>query len=105
MLYVALGRNVGDVPMSFDDFYRFESAVVGVVADCQNVGEPDTVARGVSRFGDMREETCVLVWFDLNVLGAHTERALGDVARKFGQESIAYSLSKTFFTDGIDNTV
>ena len=104
MLYVALGRNVGDKPMDDVTWAMFVADVAETVRLSERVGQPDTRAFGTSRFGDMEEETCVLVWFDKNTIHQGTEDALGGLAKFYGQESIAYSLSETFFVQGVDKT-
>lgn len=102
MLYVALGRNVGDVPMSNDDWTNFVGTVSNVVQNCELLPSPDTVAYGNSNFNGDDEETCVLVWFDKNskLLG-DTIGALTEVAEIYGQEAIAYTVAPTEFTGGI----
>lgn len=103
MLYVALGRNVGDAPMDDVTWSMFVADVVETVRLSERVGQPDTRAFGTSSFEGVEEETCVLVWFDKNTIHQGTEDALGGMAKFYGQKSIAYSLSKTFFTEGVDN--
>ena len=53
MLYIAIGRNVGDEPMYDVLFEKFRRQVADTIEECEYVGQPDTVARGNSRFGDM----------------------------------------------------
>ncbi|NBR25671.1 MAG: hypothetical protein EBU08_18195 [Micrococcales bacterium] len=102
MLYVALGRNVGDVPMSDDEWEKFRIAVCNVIFDLETHTDPDTVAFGKSRYGAMEEETCVLVWFDRGqALRKETLLALNPVAIRYGQECIAYSVSDTQYVEGI----
>lgn len=101
MLYVSIGRNVGEVPMSDDKWAEFQNEV----ADCierEVYVSPDTIAHGNSRYGSMREETCVMVWFDVNShLFDVTLMELEEVAVKYGQECIAWSVSMTEFIDGV----
>jgi hypothetical protein len=96
MLYVALGRNVGDEPMPEEEFGFMRNEVVGLF------GSPDTVAYGNSSWAGDVEETCVLVWFDrLAVLSQDEVRRLGDIARAYEQEAIAYSVSVPEFVEGV----
>lgn len=107
MLYVALGRNRGDVSnmrLSDVDWALFVSDVVETVRLSERVGLPDTTAFGESSFGGVPEETCVLVWFDVNTFSGALDEALGVVAKHYGQKSIAYSVSETFFAQGIDKS-
>lgn len=100
MLYLAIGRNVEDTPMSLQDWVSFRTDVQTVMFDCERQVDADTKALGESNFGGMPEETFVLVWFDINQdLSEVTKRELSKVARKYGQESIAYSVSVTNFVE------
>lgn len=103
MLYIAFGKNVGESPMPVSSFIEFAEAVENVVITYEGLTYADTWAEGQSRYGEMREETGVFVWFDKSDdLREITVKALGDVARKFGQESIAWSVAgETRFTEGV----
>lgn len=102
MLYVALGRNVGDVPMSTVDWEQFRIHVIDEIFHLETHTDPDTVAYGESRYGAMKEDTCVLVWFDFTEqLGKETLLALSKVAVHYGQECIAYSVSDTQYVQGV----
>jgi hypothetical protein len=102
MLYVALGRNVGDKPMATAVWNNFVANVTQDIEECEGLAMPDTVAYGKSRYGSMLEETCVLVWFDKNSsLRLLTEQVLSTTAIEFGQESIAWSVSVTEFVEGV----
>lgn len=101
MLYVALGRNVDDKPMALDRWEEFQGRVVSAIYT-ETFVDPDTKAYGNSRYGSMREETCVMVWFDVNSkLSALTVEYLRLIAVEFGQESIAWSVSAPEFVEGI----
>lgn len=102
MLYVALGRNIGDIPMADNYWANFVETVTNVIQNCELLPKPDTVAYGESNFNGDGEETCVLVWFDKNsnLLG-DTIGALTQVAEIYEQESIAYTVAVTEFTGGI----
>jgi hypothetical protein len=101
MLYVALGRNVGDKPMELYKWEEFQKRVVNAIYT-ETFVDPDTVAYGNSRYGSMREETCVMVWFDVNAkLCALTLAYLKLIAQEFGQEAIAWSVSVTEFVEGV----
>lgn len=99
MLYIAIGRNAGKFPMTTEDWGNFQYQVRGAISS--SYGSPDTVAHGVSSYEDMPEDTCVFVWFDVNDLSAHLEIRLGAIAKYFGQDSIAWSVSETRFTSGV----
>ena len=102
MLYIALGRNIGEVPMGHDKWIQFAESVENIVIMGENLTYADTWATGESRYGDMPEETGVFVWFDKNSdLKQDTKDALGEIAKQFGQESIAYSVSVTNFIEGV----
>lgn len=102
MLYVSIGRNVGDKPMATAVWNNFVANVTQDIEECEGVGMPDTVAYGKSRFGLMYEETCVLVWFDKNSpLRKDTLGVLEATAIEFGQEAIAWSVSVTEFVEGV----
>jgi hypothetical protein len=103
MLYVALGRNVGDVPMSTQSWEQFRLDVVNEIFYGDTFTEPDTIAFGESRYGAMKEDTCVLVWFDRGqALSVKTREALTKVALHYGQECIAYSVSDTQYVMGVE---
>ena len=99
MLYVAIGRNVGDTPMSDADWSGYTRAVLDVIE--ARYGKVDTVAEGESRYGDTAEQTRVLVWFDVYAVAGSVQERLGAIAREYEQESIAYSVADTVFIDGI----
>lgn len=102
MLYVALGRNVGDVPMSDNDWDAFRLDVANEIYYNETHTDPDTVAFGGSRYGSMIEDTCVLVWFDFTEqFSVETRDALTKVAVRYGQECIAYSVSETQYVQGV----
>lgn len=102
MLYVALGRNVGDVPMSTQAWEQFRLDVCTLIFDFETFTDPDTVAFGESRYGAMKEDTCVLVWFDRGQqLSSETLFNLTKVAVRYGQECIAYSVSDTQYVRGV----
>jgi hypothetical protein len=102
MLYVALGRNVGDVPMSTQAWEQFRLDVCDVIFDHETFTDPDTVAYGESRYGAMKEDTCVLVWFDRGQKPSEeTRMMLSKVAVRYGQECIAYSVSDTQYVQGV----
>lgn len=102
MLYVSVGRNVGDVPMGDSDWHNFVDTVSNVVVNYERVSNPDTKAFGVSNWGGVSEETCVMVWFDIcSELRGETIGELTEVARMYGQEAIAWSVSETNFTEGV----
>ena len=101
MLYVAIGRNIGEVPMSDFMWQKFQDLVVHAITDNEWVAL-DTRTLGQSHYGDMSEDTAVFVWFDKNSdLGQDTKNELGEIARQFEQESIAYSVSVTNFIEGV----
>lgn len=103
MLYVALGRNVDDVPMSTQAWEQFRVDVCDAIFEYETFTDPDTVAYGESRYGLMREETCVLVWFDRGQnLSVVTRQHLREIAVKYGQECIAYSVSDTQYVMGVE---
>lgn len=102
MLYVALGRNVGDVPMVDETWLKFQEDVENCVTLGERLGHADTRAVGESNFGGMPEETFVLVWFDKNSpLRFEVVEALSYYAEVYGQESIAWSVSETQFILGV----
>lgn len=102
MLYVALGRNVGDVPMEADVWESFSQMVEECVMHEEVLATADTNAVGMSRFGDMSEETRVLVWFDKDTpLKRTTVARLSAIAYTYGQEAIAWSVAPTNFTGGV----
>lgn len=101
MLYVALGRNVGDVPMSTQAWEQFRLDVIHEIFEGGLYVEPDTVAFGESRYGAMKEDTCVLVWFDTTQdLSGDTKCFLEEVAKRYGQECIAYTVADTRYIMG-----
>lgn len=101
MLYVALGRNVDDVPMSTQAWEQFSLDVVNEIFYGDTFTEPDTIADGSSRWGLMKEDTRVLVWFDRGQdLSVKTREALTKVALHYGQEAIAYTVSDTRWIAG-----
>jgi hypothetical protein len=100
-LYVSLGRNVGEVPMSDEDWSDFQNAILLAVYEDSFV-DPDTKAYGVSRYGAMREETAVFVWFDiLDGLGNQALEDFRAIANAYEQECIAWSVSVTEFVEGV----
>lgn len=102
MLYVAIGRNVGDVPMDNITWSTFRELVEECVIVGENLFPADTLAFGESRYGDMSEETAVLVWFDkMSTLKSETVEALTYYAKEYGQECIAWSVAPTNFTGGV----
>lgn len=101
MLYVSIGRNVGEAPMPSDKWESFQTEVIEAIYD-DTFTEPDTIAYGNSRYGSMREETCVMVWFDVCTgLGNQALTDLGLIAVEYGQECIAWSVSETQFVEGV----
>lgn len=99
MLYIAIGRNVGDEPMVDARWSAFTRDVLDAIEE--RYGKVDTLADGNSRFGSMAEETRVMVWFDVHAMNAGTEARLGVIAGEYGQDSIAYSVAETEFIDGV----
>jgi hypothetical protein len=103
MLYIALGRNVGENPMGHDTWIQFAESVENVVMMGERLTYADTWATGESRYDDMPEETGIFVWFDKNSdLGQDTKDALAGLAKQYGQEAIAYSVSVTNFIEGVN---
>jgi len=101
MLYVSIGRNVGEVPMSDDDWRKFRIAVEECIMDNERPVTADTYAPGHSRWGDMNEECLVLVWFDIaQKLSDKTVGLLAEIATEFGQEAIAWAVADTQFIEG-----
>lgn len=84
MLYIAIGRNVGETPMSAVDWSSFRDAVI----DGVGCGFPDTVAYGESSWEGQSEETCVLVWFHA-MLWSDVAEKLDVVRANYGQDAIA----------------
>ena len=84
MLYVAIGRNVGDSPMGKVAWSSFRDDVV----DAVGCGFPDTIAYGQSSWDGETEETCVLVWF-YATLSVNVAENLDVVRAKYGQDAIA----------------
>jgi hypothetical protein len=103
MLYIAIGRNVGESPMPEDRWVMFRESVEDIVLMGEGLKYPDTRAVGESNFEGMPEETAVFVWFDKSDdLREITVQALGELSRKFGQESIAWTVAgETRFTEGV----
>lgn len=100
MLYVALGRNVGDEPMSDTDWFRFRKRVVDTIGNWENIPDPDTSAWGNSTWAGDFEETAVYIWFEkMSPLSNETLVALADIAKAFGQEAIAYTVAPTWFVE------
>lgn len=88
--------------MPEDKWVSFRESVEDIVSMGEGLNYADTRAVGESNFEGMPEETAVLVWFDKSdELREVTVQALGELSRKFGQESIAWSVAGTNFTEGI----
>jgi hypothetical protein len=101
MLYVSIGRNVNGTPMSRGEWLTFQAQVLEVFRD-SGFGLHDTLAEGVSRWGNESEGTAVFVWFHHNEpLSRLVQRALAEVAKSFGQEAIAWSVAGTNFVKGV----
>lgn len=92
MLYVAIGRNIGDKPMHLDKWREFQDDTIRAVGY-----PPDTIAHGGSFWKTQSEDTCVLVWFGLEDIPKHAEWRLREVAADYGQDAIAWSVSETQF--------
>jgi hypothetical protein len=100
MLYVAIGRNVGDVPMEEEEFGFFRNEVFNLIKENEGLGSADTVAYGNSSWGDILEETCVMVWFDkVSPISRDTEEKLAVIAGRYGQDAIAYTVAPTYFVE------
>lgn len=101
MLYVSIGRNVGEVPMDDDAWRSFRIAVEECIMDSERAVVADTYAPGTSRWGDMNEECLVLVWFDIaQQLSDKTQELLAEIATEFKQEAIAWAVVDTQFIEG-----
>ncbi len=84
-----------------DDWRRFRMYVEECIMDGENVVTADGYTTGHSRWGDIAEETLVLVWFDKNSpLSPSTITELAGIAKEFKQDAIAYSVSVTNFIEG-----
>lgn len=109
MLYVAIGRNVGDKPMSGRDWELFRAEVIRAVREGSGgriLPNPNTIAFGHSEWNGVSEETAVFVWFDYpTVAGIGLDnivvQKLKKIAKHFGQEAIAYTISETQFVEGL----
>jgi hypothetical protein len=100
MLYVSIGRNVGQTPMGDDRWEEFRLDVRHAIG--KQLGAPDTVAFGESHYGGDPEQTCVMVWFDLiGTLDGSVLDDLAILAGHYGQESIAWSVAETNFIVGV----
>jgi hypothetical protein len=101
MLYVSIGRNVGEVPMDDDMWRNFRISVEECIMDNERAVVADTYAPGTSRWGDMNEECLVLVWFDIaQQLSDKTQQLLAEIATEFKQEAIAWAVVDTQFIEG-----
>lgn len=101
MLYVSIGRNVGEEPMSDDAWRNFRISVEECIMDNERAVVADTYAPGTSRWGDMNEECLVLVWFDIaQQLSDKTQALLAEIATEFKQEAIAWAVVDTQFIEG-----
>lgn len=101
MLYVSIGRNVGEVPMDDDTWRNFRISVEECIMDNERAVVADTYAPGTSRWGDMNEECLVLVWFDIaQKLSDKTQALLAEIATEFKQEAIAWAVVDTQFIEG-----
>lgn len=101
MLYVAIGQNIGDKPMSGSRWFEFQSEVANAVGDY--FGEPDTIATGNSNFEGAKEWTCVMVWFAVESVRDILVDRLSVIATKYGQESIVWSVAETQFAQRIQD--
>lgn len=101
MLYVSIGRNVGEVPMDDDTWRNFRISVEECIMDNERAVVADTYAPGHSRWGDTNEECLVLVWFDISQeLSVKTQELLSAIAVEFKQEAIAWAVTETKFIGG-----
>lgn len=94
MLYVAIGRNIGDKPMHLDKWREFQDDVIRAVGY-----PPDTIAHGGSFWKTQSEDTCVLVWFGIDWIRELSEARLRDVAGDYGQDAIAWIAGETQFAE------
>lgn len=96
MLYIAIGRNIGDKPMHSDKWREFQDDTIRAVGY-----PPDTIAHGGSFWKADAEETCVLVWFGIDELSEKREWNLKYAASLYDQDAIAWSVSKTQFAEAV----
>lgn len=100
MLYVSIGRNVGDTPMTQIRWAFFVEAVTSAMSLYEDLPSPDTVAHGVSNWDGMEEDTAVFVWFEKHSgLRENTVLKLAEIAKEYGQEAIAYTVAPTSFVE------
>jgi hypothetical protein len=102
MLYISLGRNVGDEPMADDVWRDFRIAVEETIMDNETLVTADTYAPGTSNWNGDAEDTLVLVWFDkMSPLRQVTVKQLESIAKEFKQEAIAWAVAEPKFVKGV----
>jgi hypothetical protein len=102
MLYVSLGRNVGDVPMADDVWRDFRMMVEETIMDNETMVVADTYAPGTSNWNGDAEDTLVLVWFEkMSPLRQVTVKKLETIAKEFKQEAIAWAVAEPKFVKGV----
>lgn len=99
MLQIAIGRNMNDtgLPMNESLWLRFEREVITVVNGWTGQYAPNTIAYGKSSWQGVAEETCLLVWFDVESLPSGALFGLKNIASQYWQDAIAVTFGNTEF--------
>lgn len=94
-IVVSIGRNVGDEPMDAEQWLRFRGHIVDAVQE----REFDIVfeGEGTGTYEGQREPSFTLVATGRPTKVAGLYYALDDLAREFGQDSIALTAGNTSF--------
>ena len=113
-VYVTIGRNVGDEPMSDDQWEAFRLSTYQVVENL--AGDVVTSAEGIGRYEGQTEATYVVVadgsriadtadlgrvgdgWWEARTRDLYA--ALGALGAQYGQESIAVTIAEPEFVVG-----
>lgn len=98
---VTIGRNVGNVPMSDDYWYDFQSMIYGYLRESLRVGDVFKYG-GIGEWNGSEEESFIFVAIE-NQYPASTKQfgeTLSRIAKEFSQDAIAWSFGPNNLAKG-----
>ena len=95
-LTVSIGRNVGNAPLSDDDWRAFKADVLNALS--ATVGKSDAEFTGHGSWEGVSEESELFLTYEPNLNNKeYLERWLSDIAKDFGQDAIAVTVGSVDF--------